>query len=523
MADDADREMRSNSTPVACGDTYVDARALMLPLLIALLPLTALATMFFILPVLAPAIMTTAGLRAENFGWLGGAVGLGSVLFFLTNHAITPVFGPLGTLRLGMVLAIAGGVLFFAHSWVLMVVGSLLVGFGYGTTTPTGSQILADFTPRSAWGTLFSIRQAGVPAGGIVAAAIASATLSLYGWTTSMGVTLMLLAMVAGALVVVPRRFNASRPLELFSAQRLFDINNIVRPYRIVRSVRGLPTLVAAGCGLAMSHGAVTQFFVLYLHSLGAALTDAAALFALVQTCAMAGRIVFGGVADKMGSSRIVLLILAPLSAAASGLLAFYSVDWSFTGQVVAAIIIGLTVGTWNGLYLAEIARLVTPAMVASATASSAVFTFVTYMITPPLVGTLASNFGWRSGFLAVAMAPIGAGLLLAWHQATAGNSAIPVTLLGSVEPSHARSPVGQGRRSVAVLNAPGITAALCVAIVAVLGSQQYARLGSATQREGLRFDADAISRDRGGGQIPADARPDAWRATVNFSTRAPR
>ncbi len=156
-----------------------------LPLLIALVPLIALSALQFSLPVVAPLLMQSMGLPAEAFGAVAGVAGLGSVWFYVTNHATTPAFGPVRTLQFGMVLAAAGAALIVFGAGPLVYLGALMMGFGYGTTTPAGSQVLADFTPKQRWGTLFSVRQAGVPIGGVVAG-LGTTTASLaYGWQST--------------------------------------------------------------------------------------------------------------------------------------------------------------------------------------------------------------------------------------------------------------------------------------------------------------------------------------------------
>ena len=459
-----------------------DTRALMPPLSIALVPLTALAALFFVRPVLAPALMETAGMPPEAYGWIGGALGLGSVSFFLTSHAITPVLGPLGTLRFGLFVSMIGAVLILMESWPLMIVGAGLIGIGYGTTTPTGSQILADFTPKSTWGTLFSLRQAGVPAGGVLAAAVAAATLTDYGWTTALTIILGIVIVTALGLVSAPERYNLSRPLKPFILSHVFDPQNLVRPIRAVRAVPGLTSLVAAGCGLSMAHGAVTQFFVLYLsHGLGMSLAVAALLFGVMQICAIAGRIFLGAIADKIGSPLTVLRFLAPLSACASLLLSYFSADWQFPAQLAAAIAIGLTVGTWNGLYLAEIARLAPAAEVSSATASSAVFTFASYMITPPLVGLLAVNFGWRATFEIIALAPLIAGFILAWrHWSEAIKKKLRSVIAFLSRHSSSGAARGDGLPNSSAVQSRTL-AAFCAGLVIALAGQQLAGVGRAS------------------------------------------
>ena len=56
------------------------------------------------------------------------------------------------------------------------------MGFGYAVSAPAGSMILASNTPKKFWGTLFSLRMAGVPAGGAFAGIVAAAIVGTYDW-----------------------------------------------------------------------------------------------------------------------------------------------------------------------------------------------------------------------------------------------------------------------------------------------------------------------------------------------------
>lgn len=370
------------------------------------------------LPVIAPSIMNSLERPAEDFGWLSGAVGLGSVWFYTVSNTVTPVLGPLGSLRLGLVVTIAGVALLYSGIWPLMLVGGTLFGFGYGTTTPASSQILADFTPRSSWGMLFSLRQAGVPAGGILAGAFAMLTLATYGWRTTLLASILLVVALLLLLTRAPARYNSSRPLVSFSPRAFLSPANFLRPIAVARELPGLASLVAAGCGFAMVHGAVTTFFVLYLvETQQMSSKEAASLFIVLQSTAILGRVVFGALADRVGSPLPVLRVLAPLSAASAFLLAAFTPEWPNTAYIASAFVIGLTVGTWNGLYLAEIARLAPVEKISSATAAAAVFGFATYTVTPPLVASLAWQWGWPAAFHVVACAAVTSGIILTLRQ----------------------------------------------------------------------------------------------------------
>lgn len=389
--------------------------ALLLPLLVAVLPLIGVAILQFMLPVLGPLLTAEVGRSPEEYGWIGGSIGLGTILFLLCNHAILPVLGPVRTLRLGLLCAVAGIGLMLAGTWTAMVLGALLIGFGYGTTTPAGSQVLADFTPRQVWGTVFSLRQAAVPVGGVIAGVLGSWLVAKSGWRLPLEAVMLICGLLIVSLLAVPRRFNDSRPAKPFSFKELVDPRNVIRPARTVRRVRGLRSLIVAGWSLAFVHATVTSFFVTFLSSgVGMPIVEAAFLFAVLQGCAIFGRIVFGAIADWLRSPVRMLKLLAPMSAISGVMLANIAADWSHAAHLAAAVTIGMTVGTWNGLYLAEIARLAPAADVGEATAGSAVFTFTAYLLAPPIVGWLIPRIGYHTTFESVAMSALFAlGVLL--------------------------------------------------------------------------------------------------------------
>lgn len=410
--------------------------AFVTPLLIAILPLVGVSILQFMLPVLGPLLTAEVGRAPEAYGWIGGSIALGTILFLLCNHAILPVLGPVRTLGLGLFSAIAGIALMLAGTWPAMIGGALAIGFGYGTTTPAGSQVLADFTPKYAWGTVFSLRQAAVPAGGVLAGVIGSWLIATSGWRLPLEVVMIVCAALAISLLLVPRRFNGQRALQPFKLAHVFDPANAARPLAIVRKVPGLPSLVSVGWALGFVHATVTSFFVTFLSSgVGVPLARAAFLFAIVQGCAIIGRIIFGAIADWFRSPMLVLKILAPLAATSAILLGSIDAAWSAVAQLTAAITIGMTVGTWNGLYLAEIARLAPSADVGEATAGASVFSFTAYLLAPPLVGKLATLIGYRLTFELVAVAAVCALVLLIWREREQDNAA-------SVDASAACGPV---------------------------------------------------------------------------------
>lgn len=384
------------------------------PLLAALVPLVGVATLFLGLPVLAPLLTAAAGVSPEAYGWIGGAIGLGSVWFYVANHAVTVPLGPVRTLEVGAVICAAGAALLMTAVWPLMILGGVLIGFGYATSTPAGSQILADHTPRASWATLFSIRQAGVPLGGVIAGTLGAWISARYGWRPALTGIALVMAVLVGLLVFAPRAFNESRPRPPFRLSPVFDIRNVRRPFRATWEVDGLMRIAIACAGFAVVQGATIAFFVTYLNTdLGYSLATAGSLFATLQVSSVAGRVILGTVADRVGSPRPVMKALAVLSAASALLLATLSPGLPPHVTFPIAAFVGFSIATWNGLYLAEVAILAPKDAVSEATAATTFFVFFTYMVIPPLFGLAARSFGYPAAFVVAAAGAVVSGVTL--------------------------------------------------------------------------------------------------------------
>ena len=382
---------------------------------LATLPLIGLATMQVTMPILAPVLMRAIELPPATYGWIAGAIGLGSVILYIWNSSFTPVLGPVRALLVGAAVAVAGAGLVLAGTFPLMLLGGLLIGFGYATTTPAGSQIMADHTPRELRGTLFSIRQAGVPLGGVIAGLSCAAIVAAAGWRWAIAAMAATCAGLAVPLLLAPRAINESRPRAPLMISGLLSPAAFVAPFRIVRSIPGLARMAAACIGFAMVQGAVNAFTVSYLNAgLGLSLELAGMLFAVQQGASVAGRVLLGPLADWIGSPRPVLVSLACGSAFAAALLGSLSADWPVPVLVACSFLIGFMVSTWNGLYLAEVASLAPPARVSEATAATTFFVFTTYMATPPLAGLAITRFGFRPAFVGVALAALIGGAIIA-------------------------------------------------------------------------------------------------------------
>ena len=135
----------------------------------------------------------------------------------------------------------------------------------------------------------------------------------------------------------------------------------------------------------------LTTYLVSFLTtSLGVPLVRAGLTLTVALGAGVAGRIVWGGIADRLILPRRMLgtlgLVMA-LSAAATCLL---SLSWPYAAIVVLGALFGASAVGWNGVYLAEVARKAPPGMAGMATGGTLFFTFFGGVVAPPVFGGIA-------------------------------------------------------------------------------------------------------------------------------------
>ena len=385
---------------------------------VVFISLIGASTLMLSLGVLAPMMMASAGMPPAAYGLLAGASGLGSVWLYTANSAFTLPLGPVRALIAGVAIGVTGAALLATGSYVLMIAGALLIGFAYATTGPAGSQVLAENTPVRVRNRMFSFRQAGVPLGGAIAGIAGSAIAAQYGWRMALAAIVVFLLVTSIPLLLAPRRFNGPTKRARFRPAALFALSNLRQPFLTIAAIPGLRLVALGSIGFATVQGTLNAFFVTYLaNGLGYDLKLAGFLYALNQLTSVAGRVIFGLVADWVRSTRLVLCWLAAMSSASAIAIASIGADWSMPALAAVAIASGLSVATWNGLWVAEVAAL-SPGRVSEATAGATFFLFATYVVIPPIAGLMITAFGYRAAFVmaAVCVAIGGATLAMSWR-----------------------------------------------------------------------------------------------------------
>lgn len=358
------------------------------------------------LSIIAPLLTAGAGMAPERIGNIQSLNALGVVLFLTFGGPILTRLGPVRALQAGTILSIAGLAIAATGWWPALVVAGLVMGMGYGPSPPAGSRILAATAPPRHRTLIFSIKQAGAPAGGAMAGLLLAPVAAWFGWPAA-----LLIAMAVGlaaALLINPmrQRLDIERdPTQPIGIAALLQWKNVRAPYAALKANMALATITALGVSFAIVQGCLFGFTVTFLSvDRGLTLPQAGTAYAAMQAAGVVARILLGWLADRTGAPAINLTVQAILAAASVLLLAYLPNGASLGVTALACALCGFLAASWNGIFMAEVVRLSAPNQVMEATSGSSVFTFLGYMAGPSLFSLLVTLTGeWRTAFLVVA------------------------------------------------------------------------------------------------------------------------
>jgi MFS family permease len=356
------------------------------------------------LPVVAPLLTASVGVAPERIGNLSSLTSLGSVLFLAFGSPYLARFGPVRSMQLGQLCGVAAMAVAALGWWPALMASALLLGIGYGPNPPAGTRILQATAPKQHRSLIFSIKQAGAPAGGALAGLIIAPFAAAHGWNAA-----LLLAVAAGLLSA-----SAIAPLrEMMDVERdrarsihprdVFSLANLLGPVAVLWSNRLMVSLTVLALSFSFAQGTLYSFSVTYLTERGLSLRDAGFAYACLQVAGVLARILLGWLADRTGRPAMNLTVQAYVGAAALVAYALMPIDLPLPLVALVATTCGFLCCSWNGIYMAEVARLAPPDRITDASSASTLFTFLGYVAGPSLFALAVPHWGWSWPYVAVA------------------------------------------------------------------------------------------------------------------------
>ena len=389
-----------------------------LPLL-ATVAVQSLATMaLYSLPTLAPEVARDLKINGALVGgFVATSYGVGIVSALLSPGLIRRHGGVRATqvvlLAAAGMLAIAassGGVTGFACAAVVL-------GCGYGAAAPASTHLLVPHTPRSMFNLVMSLRQIGVPLGGVFAALILPPLVPIVGWRGAVLIELAPVCLLIMSMEFPRREWDADHDPRVRPWGR-----TLLQPFILLRDRRILR--LSASCfiysGLQLCFVA---FMTVHLTTVaGLDLVRAGQMLAVYQIAGSVSRPIWGWIADRHLTPMQTLGVLGVGMAVAAALAGNFSARWT-TPEIIAAVLLaGCTAGGYTGVAYAEYASL-GGARRTEASGLGTALMFSGGLMIPPLFGASVTLLGgYEITYHAMALLALASAVLLGWPSPRDGK-----------------------------------------------------------------------------------------------------
>ena len=348
--------------------------------------------------VLAPELQIEFGFSKAEVGFLISLVFIGGALTSYPAGRLTDRVGPASVLGWALgIFAVAMLAAAVAPNVAVFLAVIALGGVAYGgVNPPTNVAVASSFEGRL--GFFLSVKQSGVPLGGLVAGVVLPPIVVAAGWRWGL-VTAALTCMVVVAATPLLRGAR-------------------IPPRPAGTGLAGAPIsggeLAALGAfGFVMSgtQWSIFAHLTLFLTEDKAfSLATAGLALGLAQGLGAGARLVWGGLSDLPGRRMTIMGVLSLVSI--SCLVALAAGVGGLALWVVLAAT-GITVVGWNGAYYALIADRAGPGGIGRASANALIFIFAGSVVMPPLLGLLVDTTSswvpfWIVSAVLVSLAGVG-------------------------------------------------------------------------------------------------------------------
>ena len=374
----------------------------MITALLVTLILQTLATMAaFSLAAVAPAVAADLNIDGNLIGFFVSVVygvgvlsAVGSVTF-IHRHGPARV-GQFTMLTVVAMLVISGAGTAFMDGLLALALAALVMGCGYGATAPISTAVLVPRTPVAQRNFIFSIRQIGVPLGGVLAALVVPVVATAAGWRLSLLFQIVPVVLIVLVLAAMRRDWDAPAAdgTAVSAGGGPWWMRARAR-WRVMVAplANGAIARLSAACfcytGIQLSFVA---FLVVQLTGPGGLdLVVAARFLALYQIAGVVSRPIWGWFADRVIGARWLLAMQGVIMAGAAVAAAHLGADWSLAAIMAICVAAGISASGYTGIAYGEYARL-GGAQGTEATALGSAVMFSGVLVLPALFSVLVTG-----------------------------------------------------------------------------------------------------------------------------------
>jgi MFS transporter, ACS family, hexuronate transporter len=324
-------------------------------------------------------IFAAATVTSSGFGWT------------IDRFGVRVMAGSMMILS-GMVVAS----LYFASSFLLLLLIAAVMGSLRPVGHPAGTKAIVDWVGPKRRGTAMSVKQAGNPILGALAAAIVPPLAVAFGWRIA-AVALGGFIAAGGVLILALYRDKPG------TASRKETTTSFFTGMGKVMRDRDISLAVAFGFPMVGAQVATLTYFILFLNDeLGVPVIVAGGMLAVLQVANIVMRIGWGIISDTLGKGRrkpvlffagsmtaIVLLIVALLPDGAP--------TWAL---ILIAIALGGTATSWVSVHSVMLSELSDPSEVGITIGYASTVSRTGIVIAPPIFGYIADTASYQAAWL---------------------------------------------------------------------------------------------------------------------------
>ena len=348
-----------------------------------------------VLPTIAPKVAESLGVDPVLVGYhVGLTFGSAAVASVYSGIAVLR-WGAAFTTQLSMAFCVIGLGLFALPHVAYIALGSIAVGAGMGFASPAAAHLLVHHTAAERRNLMFSIKQTGVPLGGVIVSLLAPALAVTVGWQW---------ALAALAAVAIATLFAAGTGRAAWDADRQPAGSVRGEPFGgipLVWRLQALRWVCLAAVLFSGIQRILLSFAVIFLVAeAGYGLVEAGIMLSLAQIGGSVTRIPWGWLADRLKSGLAVLTVLCLLMIVSSIALVMLDASWPKPLVYLLFLVLGAGCLGWNGIVHAECARLSPPGKISLVAGGTSFFIFGGVMFGPPIfalaygaIGTYSATF----------------------------------------------------------------------------------------------------------------------------------
>ncbi len=343
----------------------------------------------FALPTLAPKAAEAFGVPPQFVGYQVSIIYIAAAMISGYAGMFVRRYGA-GAASLTALSACAIGMVGLSTgSLVVTIAASALIGLGYGLTNPAAAHLLLKYAPAGRRNLIFAIKQAGVPLGAMLAATMLPRLSEHIGWRAAIGVSASLL--VALCLPLLSRRTKWDGDADPTTELK----DGAIAGLKLVAGNSVLRSLAITGMCFAGFQVCLIAFTVTMLVTeLGWSLIDAGLIAAVVQIAGVAGRLSWSLIADRFGHGLAILCGIGIIAASFGLFTSTMLPSWPIAGLIAVLFGFGFSIVGWNGVYMAETARVSGARDVGMATGGVMIFNFGGVIVAPAAFGVIAEVTG---------------------------------------------------------------------------------------------------------------------------------